>query len=263
MQITAITLGFHDVLDEKLGPVAWTPSMRYKLDAAVFARHLAAIDRVRTKISLTVIDHLRHWEGHTPVFLTFDDGALSSYTLVAPALEQYRWRGHFFVTTDWIGREGFLDRRQIRELHRAGHVIGSHTCSHPERMSALSWDQLMREWSVSIAILSDLVGERVRVASVAAGYYSSKVAKAAAAAGIEVLFTSEPRTTCWTVGGCLVLGRYSIQRHTPPANSAALVTGRLAPRWRQWVQWELRKLPKSIAGEAYLPLRRFLLSRGS
>ena len=41
---------------------------------------------------------------------------------VADELEQMGWRGHFFITSDWIGRRGFLTAGQIRELRRRGHV---------------------------------------------------------------------------------------------------------------------------------------------
>jgi saccharopine dehydrogenase-like NADP-dependent oxidoreductase len=59
-------------------------------------------------------------------------------------------------------------------------------------MSKLSWAELLREWKESCAKLSDILQEPVVTASVADGYYSRKVGKAAAAAGIQVLFTSEP-----------------------------------------------------------------------
>jgi len=197
-----------------------------------------------------------------PLFLTFDDGAVSSYTCVAGELEQRGWRGHFFVTTDWTGRPGFLAARQIRELHARGHVIGSHSCSHPARMSKLSWEELLREWKESCAILSDILQEPVVTASVADGYYSLKVGKAAAAAGIQVLFTSEPSAKVSNVDGCLILGRYSIQSHTPARVSGAIAARNRWPRLRQAILWQAKKPVKALAGESYFTIRRLLLSRG-
>jgi hypothetical protein len=146
-------------------------------------------------------------------------------------------------------------------LRSRGHVIGSHSCSHPARMSHLSWDQLIREWSESCAILSDTLGEHVRVASVPDGYYSRNVGRAAAAAGIEVLFTSEATAATSVLDGCLVLGRYFIQMHTPPAVSGEIAAGRIWPRWRQTVLWEAKKPLKALMGESYFALRRCLLTR--
>jgi peptidoglycan/xylan/chitin deacetylase (PgdA/CDA1 family) len=176
-------------------------------------------------------------------------------------LETYGWRGYFFITTDWIGRPGFLNEAQIRELRKRGHVIGSHSCSHPTNMSHLHWDQMIREWNSSTQMLSDILGEPVRVASVPGGYYSRKVGEAAASAGIEILFTSEPTVTTHAIRRCLVLGRYVIQRGMAPAWSAALAAGRCAPRWRQTIFWNFKKIVKVVGGDSYISWKNKLLSQ--
>jgi peptidoglycan/xylan/chitin deacetylase (PgdA/CDA1 family) len=209
-----------------------------------------------------VIDRAGEWRREVPLFLTFDDGAASSYTIVAGELEQRGWRGHFFITTDWTGQPGFLDADQIRELRERGHVIGSHSCSHPARMSKLSWTELLKEWKQSSAILSDILQEPVASASVSDGYYSRKVGRAAAAAGIRALFTSEPSARVSTVDGCLILGRYSIQSRTPASVSGAIAAGHRWPRFRQAMMWQAKKPVKALAGESYFTIRRLLLSRG-
>ena len=59
--------------------------------------------------------------------LTFDDGGASAITHTAPALEARNWRGHFFMTVGQLGTPEFLGPAALRDLHRRGHVIGSHT----------------------------------------------------------------------------------------------------------------------------------------
>lgn len=260
----AISIGYHDVVDgvSDPGAIYQRHGSLYKLDRRDFSNHLRYIRLQSASVPVRTIDRFRRWEREVPIFLTIDDGALSSLTCVAGELERHDWRGHFFITTNWIGRPGFLDRRQIRELQARGHVIGSHSCSHPACMSRLGWDELLKEWSVSCQILSDLLGEWVRVASVPDGFYSRKVAKAAAAAGIEVLFTSEPTASVAVVDGCLVLGRYSIQRRTPAAVSGAIAAGYKRDRWRQTCSWQAKKAVKALTGESYFAIRRFLLSVG-
>jgi peptidoglycan/xylan/chitin deacetylase (PgdA/CDA1 family) len=233
----------------------------YKLDRQNFHNHMLSIRQQPKEVTVCSLDRLRLWEERTPVFLTFDDGELGAYKYVADELEEHHWRGHFFIVTDWIGRRGFLDRRQIRELRSRGHVIGSHSCSHPEFMSHLSWHELMREWSDSCAALSDILGEQIRVASVANGYYSRNVGKAAAAAGIEVLFTSEAIAGTSVLDGCLILGRYSIQTHMPARVSGAIAAAHIWPRWRQTVLWQAKKPIKRLTGESYLAIRRYLIPR--
>ena len=260
----AISIGYHDIVDEAQRPPndGSRHSGRYKLDQGHFRAHMDSIWRNAGQSSVRVIDRARQWHGEAPLFLTFDDGALSSYTIVAGELEKRGWRGHFFVTTDWTGRPGFLDPQQIRELHARGHVIGSHSCSHPARMSKLSWSELLKEWKQSCAILSDIVREPVVTASVADGYYSRKVGKAAAAAGIQVLFTSEPSAKISVTDGCMIMGRYSIQSHTPARISGAIAARDGWPRFRQAISWQARKPVKALAGESYFTIRRLLLSRG-
>lgn len=256
----AISLAYHDVTDGSNGELVGHKAL-YKLAREDFRRHIRSIQQRSQEGAVCAIDGSRRWEGKTPVFLTFDDGELGAYDCVAGELERYGWRGHFFIATDWIGQKGFLDRSQIRELRSRGHVIGSHSCSHPERMSHLNWAELTREWSRSTSILSDLLGEAVKVASVPNGFYSLRVGRAAAAAGIEVLFTSEATAATWMVDGCLILGRYFIQIHTPPAVSGAIAAGHIWPRWRHSVVWEAKKVVKMLGGESYLKIRRHVVSK--
>src|ERR1700758_1507171 len=167
----AISLAYHDVTDQLDRGFA-DQRVFYKLDHESFRNHILSIQQQVDGTTVRCIRHFGRWKKEVPVFLTFDDGELGAYTHVADELERYGWRGHFFITTDWIGRTGFLNRWQIRDLQRRGHVIGSHSCSHPERMSHLSCEALRREWSESCGILNDILGEKTRVASVPGGYYS-------------------------------------------------------------------------------------------
>jgi peptidoglycan/xylan/chitin deacetylase (PgdA/CDA1 family) len=260
----AITLGYHDVVEETAKPDPSDPRPQiglYTLSESAFAAHLTAIQYYTGSSSPTTIRAFQTWKaGEIPNFLTFDDGALGSYTCAAGALESRGWRGHFFVATDWIGRPGFLDARRLRELHQRGHVIGSHSCSHPERMSELSRDELIRQWTDSRAKLESILGAPVKTASVPNGYYSSKVARTAAAAGVEVLFTSEPTSATAVVDGCLILGRYAVQRRTPAEIAGAIAAGHAWPRWRQSALWQGKKAAKALTGESYFRIRRLLLA---
>jgi peptidoglycan/xylan/chitin deacetylase (PgdA/CDA1 family) len=255
--MNAYSLAYHDVTVGRNGELAGHKSL-YKLTPKDFKKHIESIHS--QNVAVEIIEGHKEWKDKTPVFLTFDDGELGSYLYVADELESKGWRGHFFITTDWIGKQGFLSRKQIRELRARGHVIGSHSCTHPSRMSQLSWDELTREWSVSRSILSDILGEPVRVASVPDGFYSSTVGQAAAASGIEVLFNSEATSKIFLLYDCMIVGRYFLQKHTPPSVSGAIAAGRTWPRLRQTASWTAKKIVKAVAGESYLTVRRYLLS---
>jgi peptidoglycan/xylan/chitin deacetylase (PgdA/CDA1 family) len=256
----AMSLAYHDVVDcSPLPQTEIRPAVAlYTVTRNGFQQHLRSIAERHAPVD--VIRSFRQWGKRVPAFLTFDDGATNA-NCAADGLEKQGWRGHFFITTNWIGRTDFLNRQQIRELHERGHVIGSHSCSHPARMSHLTLDQLSKEWSDSCAILSDILSEPVKVASVPNGYYSQKVGQAAAEAGIEVLFTSEATAVSQVVDGCLILGRYLIRSNTRAEVAGALAAGSLWPRWKQLLLWNAKKVLKGIAGESYLAARRIFLSQ--
>jgi peptidoglycan/xylan/chitin deacetylase (PgdA/CDA1 family) len=176
-------------------------------------------------------------------------------------LEEFGWRGHFFVTTDWIGQPGFLSAAQIQELDRRGHVVGSHSASHPVRMSQIPWDQMVREWGDSREQLAKIVGHPIEFASVPGGYYSRKVAQAAAQAGIRTLFTSEPTARVQIVDGCQVLGRYVVQRGMGPEWSAGFAAGHALPRFRQALLWKTKQAAKVLSGGLYLRAREAILKK--
>jgi len=260
--VKAIALAYHDVFEHKLpddGGIRQHPG-RYALSRDSFRSHLSSIPPLFRGSRVDILAGLREWGCEIPIFLTFDDGALGAYTCIADELEKRSWRGHFFVVSSWIGRRGFMNHRQIRELRRRGHVIGSHSHSHPERMANLGSKQLSLEWTESCSILSELLGEKVTVASVPNGYYSSAVGAAAASAGVEVLFNSEPASKTRMIDGCLVIGRYSVMAGDPSDLSGSLVSNRLS-RSRQRLLWDAKKTVKVLAGPAYLAIRTMWLSR--
>jgi peptidoglycan/xylan/chitin deacetylase (PgdA/CDA1 family) len=192
--------------------------------------------------------------------ITFDDGGESALE-AGQELARRGWRGHFFIATDLIGRPGVLDWDGVRAVAGMGHVIGSHSCSHPDRMGACSWDQLMYEWSQSAAVLARVLGAPVTTASVPGGLYSQEVGRAAAAAGYSSLFTSLPSQRLRSIDGCRLIGRYAIRRDTSARDVGAAAGGATLPWTRQRAAWGLRGAVKSIAGKRYETVRRALLAR--
>ena len=260
----ALSIMYHDVVEDAQFDSSGFPGEGaniYKLPREHFARQLEAIRRAVPEGAVTLITGRTPLSHPPPVFLTFDDGGASAHWPIAAMLESYGWRGHFFVTTGRIGAAGFLSRAQLFDLHRRGHVVGSHSVSHPTRMAALSPQAIEHEWTASLTHLTDILSEPVKVASVPGGYYSRRVARAAAAAGIEVLFNSEPTAAAAAVDGCLVLGRYVVKRGMGPEWAAGFAAGHRSPRWKQAALWNAKRLAKLLGGGAYLKLRETILHR--
>ena len=265
MVMRAACLLYHDVVES----ADWDSSgftgpgtAKYKMSQPEFEAHLAAIARVREGAASTAHELASAGDQTLPFLLTFDDGGESAATRIAGLLEKHGWHGHFFVTAGQVGGKGFVNPEQIRYLRKKGHVIGSHSFSHPTRMSHCSCEQLTEEWVRSTKLLSDILGELVDTASVPGGYYSDRVAETAAAAGIRILFNSEPTTRIYKVSGCLVVGRYNIFRGISPVVSGDLVSVDSRARSKQWLYWNFKKVLKKSAGRPYLAARQWLLRRG-
>lgn len=260
----AITLLYHDVVDTdqfQTSGFSGADADIYKMDLPYFKEHIRALAETVKEKPILVSELLAKKVSGRPFMVTFDDGGVTAYTNIAGVLEQQGWRAHFFVATNYISTPGFLRREEIADLHQRGHLIGAHSCSHPAQMADCSWDELLEEWRRSVETLQDIISMPVRTGSVPSGSYSKKVAQAAAAVGIQALFTSEPLTRCHWVAGCLVLGRYTIWRTMSPKLSVGYASGKTLPRFKQWVYWNTKKITKRIGGRAYLTVRKWILEK--
>ena len=262
-----VALLFHDVYARDAAESGFVSRAadRYKLPLPDFAAQIAGVHAVRSDapvaagaLARPTTDPAARERG---LFLvTVDDGGVSYHTYLAEHLESRGWRGHCFVTTDFIGQRGFLTRDQLRALDERGHVIGSHSASHPTRFSALSFDQMVSEWSRSCRLLEDILGRRVDVASVPGGYFSLDVAKAASEAGIRVLFTSEPVTRPASCDDCLIVGRFTIRHGDPPDKAQRLVSASPWTRGLDWASWNAKGIVKPLLGSSYIRIADWLLT---
>lgn len=262
--MSSVVLMYHDVIEGDDFDASGFPgaaAASYKMPRALFELHLTAIADAAGPSSVHLAGQGPLDPGEDRVLLTFDDGGVSAVSTVAPLLAKRGWKGHFFVATDWIGRTGFLTAEQILELHHQGHVLGTHSCSHPARIDRLAIPALSEEWRRSRGVLSELINEDVLIGSVPGGHYSRGVAEAAAAAGLRTLFTSEPTSSTTEVSGCLVLGRYHLRTTTSARAAGQLIRGDGGLRLLQGAAWAGKKAARKLAAPLYAALRDRVLSR--
>jgi peptidoglycan/xylan/chitin deacetylase (PgdA/CDA1 family) len=238
---------YHDVVEPGAEDASGFPGRdanSYKVTVDRFRAHLDAILERRSSAALPVI--------------TFDDGG-SSARVAADLLEGKDLRGCFFVTANYIGTRGFVDAAAIRDLDRRGHLVGSHSCSHPLRIGHCPRGQLRDEWTRSREIISGILGRGIELASVPGGDFRPAVAEAAAEAGFNDLFTSEPTTASRSAFGLTLHGRFIIRSWTPARIAAALSAGDYLPRAQEALVWKVKKLGKQLGGQGYLRIRRLVL----
>jgi peptidoglycan/xylan/chitin deacetylase (PgdA/CDA1 family) len=252
---------YHDIAPRQEREKAGFPGQlaaRYKLEPEAFEAHLDAI--ASTGLAVGTLDGEEASQAATPgVAITFDDGGCSA-PLAAEALERRGWRGQFFVTTSRIGTAGFMTVEELRELSDRGHVIGSHSHTHPTYMGRLTRAELDEEWTRSRARLAEALGVAPRTASVPGGFLSDAVVAAAAAAGYRLLFTSEPSARV-SRRGLQVRGRYTIWASTPAHVASAYAEGDRLACGRLWLEWNAKKLAKRVNPSVYQALRHVRAGR--
>ena len=156
------------------------------------------------------------WKSDRPgLMITFDDGLRSHAQFAAPLLEEYGFRGWFFVPTEFVktpvdaqldfasnhsivpSAEDFESDRvalswdEIRHMDEAGHTIGSHSCHHERLASSLPPERLESEIFDSKAELERQLGHEVDVFCWVGGEewsYSRSGAEAIRRAGYRLSF---------------------------------------------------------------------------
>lgn len=245
---TVAALGYHEVTDRPFDTgFQRRAAQAYKHTLAAFGRHLDAIQA--SGLRPTLVTDIDLAGGGHHLVLTFDDGGKSARR-ASEILGERGWQGHFLVTTRLIGSPRFLDAADIRAIRREGHIVGSHSHTHPDIFNMLSPAAMRDEWRRSCDILAQLLGEPCIVASVPGGDISCEVLASADLTNIRYLLTSEPWLTPRRVGNCWVLGRYSVKRRT----SAARVEDLLA--FRGWGTALLARQTLVLFRNALHPLYR-------
>ena len=96
-----------------------------------------------------------------------------------------------FVAKNLIGKDGYMDETQIKELSDMGFRIQSHTVSHVD-LTGLKKDALCKELVESRNYLSDLLKKNIDELCCPIGYYNKQVIEEAKKAGYKKIYLSYP-----------------------------------------------------------------------
>jgi len=255
MNTLVAAFGYHDVTDDPSeSGFQRNGALPFKLGSRLFEEHL---DRIAAgSLAPERVDAIDLARPGRHLILTFDDGGKSALG-IGDELCRRGWKGHFFITTSLIGRRTFLNAAEIRQIQSSGHLVGSHSHSHPSIFRELDRGRMIVEWRQSCDILAQLLGEPCLTAAVPGGEISPAVLRSAGAAGLRYLFTSEPVLTPRVVGGCWVLGRFCPKSSTGTGEIADLAA------FRGWAGKLLVRRIKALARRSMPPLYRLYVSRSN
>jgi peptidoglycan/xylan/chitin deacetylase (PgdA/CDA1 family) len=141
-------------------------------DLPLFDKQIAFFKKEYTIIDARQLKEFFLGRGFLPnsnIFITFDDGSVDQYK-AAEVLDQYKIQACFFVNTGDRDKQFMTARpgtklspmtwEQIKELHRRGHIIGSHTATHPN-LSRLQPYEIGQEMLESKKALEATIGDKV------------------------------------------------------------------------------------------------------
>lgn len=237
-----IVLMYHDVYNssESESGFQFPTSFPYKVNAREFEKHVQYAYNYCKHHNLS-LDSIK---------FSFDDGGESFLTIIAPILEKYGFKGIFCISTKLIGADKFLTKNQIKELHNRGHLIASHSHTHPKNMSVLSMQELLFEWQTSIKLLEEIIQEPITMASVPSGYSSATVIHSALLSGITTLYTSKPTTQITRYKDIDIIGRFVVHNNTS-LDVVRTIISKSVYRTKHLLKWHIIGLAKKILGPYY------------
>ncbi|MBP2651912.1 MAG: pgaB 3 [Firmicutes bacterium] len=123
------------------------------------------------------------------VLITFDDGYRDTYLNAYPILEKYRFTATVFLITDVVGNDDwYLDWDQVKKMHQAGFVIGSHTLSHVP-LTTLSRDEALLELQKSKEKIEGELGTTASYFAYPTGAYNDEVLDLVKKVGYKAAFS--------------------------------------------------------------------------
>lgn len=146
-----------------------------------------------------------------PIVLTFDDGYKNFYQNAYPELKKRGMVGTVFVITQDIGKDQYMDEKEIKEINANGIEIGSHTLSHPD-LSKLSSDRAEKEISNSKKTLESLTDNQIISFCYPSGKFSEETTQILKNASYKYAVTTKSKLT--TFENLFELNRYRVNSDT-------------------------------------------------
>mgnify|MGYP002863388446 CR=1 FL=1 len=116
-----------------------------------------------------------------PVVITFDDGDLDVYENAFPIMRDLGMVGTFYIVTNRLKSDGFVNADQLREMGAAGWEIGSHSHTHMDL--GKNHGSMNEEIRNSKNVLEEAIGMPVYTYAYPFGSFDSAVGNYTAASG--------------------------------------------------------------------------------
>ena len=222
MKKQVLVINYHRV-DTGLTPGLPAIDKIFAVRRTDFERHIQTL----VDHNIPVVSCADMVDGNIPasfsVAITVDDGNDSDFGIVYPLLKANGMTATFFLLA---GKEGFLDRQQLREIIDNGFSVGSHGITHRE-LTKLNPQELKHDLEFSKKILEDITEQPVDFFSFPYGINNKKTIRQAKNAGYKAVFTTDARLN-YPDEKLFVIHRWSVKRSTSPGEFEAILTNKKA-----------------------------------
>jgi peptidoglycan/xylan/chitin deacetylase (PgdA/CDA1 family) len=189
--------------------------------------------------------------------ITFDDGHKSDIYYALPLLLKYKAKAIFFITIDFIGKDGYMNWDDIILLHKSGMEIGSHSLTHPH-FKDLTKTQINKEFILSKKVIEKKLGFKISSFAFPYGSYTNKAFSLAREAGYKFLYTSKHGLISSSENECFA--RNSINSSHSNKNIHSILYPTLLVRKLWEIEDLIKRLIKILLGTYYLKIRNFFFS---
>ena len=128
-----------------------------------------------------------------PILITFDDGYEDAYLNALPILSKYNLKGNFAVIINRIGVPYYLTLSEIKQIKASGHLIVSHSLTHPE-LDKLHSQEILNELRNSKKILDTILRQNTQALIYPYGRYNLNVEQIAKEVGYKLARTTNAGT---------------------------------------------------------------------
>ncbi|HET9306920.1 MAG TPA: polysaccharide deacetylase family protein [Candidatus Sulfotelmatobacter sp.] len=180
------------------------------------------------------------------VAITFDDGCETDLLYAAPLLQEMKFSCTFYITTGFLGKPGYLNHSQVRDLAGMGFELGCHSMTHAY-LTDLSETDLHREVADAKTQLEQILGTAVHHFSCPGGRHNRRVSWAARKAGYHTVATSRIQKNCRN-SDLFALGRVAVMRSISLHGFEQICKGNSF--WRMQLEVQLREATKKLLGNS-------------
>lgn len=183
--------------------------------------------------------------GHR-IIITFDDGLLSDYEIAFPILKTYGIKATFFITVENIGKPGYVQVKQLKEMAANGMDIASHGMRHAYLVDMEKKDA-MREIIESKNRLEQIIGASIKSYAPVGGHYHRWMIEIARETGYYHFATMIPGIT-YPNNNFNILRRNHIQNTHDLSYLLKLIKGDGKLLRKNFGKYYLLYMPKIILG---------------